>query len=233
MPAAREAVSADYSARGQHAPANRILLTASTSEAYSYLFKLLTNPGDEVLVPRPSYPLFEYLAVMESVKVRQYPLIYHGAWGIDLQSLENAITMRTRAIVLVNPNNPTGSYIKTAELHELVRLCREHGLALISDEVFSVYPLSEDPDRVPTLSGVDECLTFCMNGLSKAAGLPQMKLGWILINGPAPHRREAIEKLESDCRYLPLGKHARAVRGRSITASRRKRASTDHPPLPG
>jgi len=143
---------------------------------------------------------------MESVKVRQYPLVYHGTWGIDLQALEDAITVRTRAVVVVNPNNPTGSYIKTSELHELVRLCREHGLALISDEVFSVYPLTGDPGRVATLSGVDECLAFVMNGLSKAAGLPQMKLGWIVVNGPEPERREAIEKLEwiADT-YLSVG----------------------------
>jgi alanine-synthesizing transaminase len=133
---------------------------------------------------------------MESVTVRQYPLAYHGAWSIDLDGLEAAITPRTRAIVLVNPNNPTGSYIKRDELIVLSRLCRQHALALISDEVFADYALTEDPARVSSVSGVEECLAFSMSGLSKVAGMPQMKLGWIAVSGPAPERQEAIEKLE-------------------------------------
>jgi len=195
-PAAREAVSAWYAARGQAAPVERILLTASTSEAYAYLFKLLTDPGDEVLAPRPSYPLFEFLADMESVAVRQYPLVYHGGWSIDLDAVERALTPRTRAIVLVNPNNPTGSYVKRGELSALVALCAPRGVALISDEVFGDYALGEDADRVATLAGVEECLAFSMSGLSKVAGLPQMKLGWMVVNGPAALRAEAWEKLE-------------------------------------
>ena len=123
-PAAREAVSAYYAARGHTVPVERILLTASTSEAYAYLFKLLTNPGDEVLVPRPSYPLFEFLADMESVAVRQYPLVYHGGWSIDLHGRGRGVTPRTRAIVLVNPNNPTGTYVKRGELDALTRALR-------------------------------------------------------------------------------------------------------------
>jgi aspartate/methionine/tyrosine aminotransferase len=196
MPAAREAVSAWYAARGHTVPVDRILLTASTSEAYAYLFKLLTNPGDEVLVPRPSYPLFQFLADMESVRVRQYSLMYHGAWSIDLRSIEAALTSRTRAIVLVNPNNPTGSYVKLSELIELTALCAQRDIALISDEVFADYKFSEDPDRVTTLAGVEECLAFSMSGLSKVAGLPQMKLGWIVVNGPAALRAKAWENLE-------------------------------------
>jgi aspartate/methionine/tyrosine aminotransferase len=195
-PAAREAVSAYYAARGHAVPAERILLTASTSEAYAYLFKLLTNPGDEVLVPRPSYPLFEFLADMESVTVRQYPLVYHGGWSIDLHGVEAALTPRTRAIVLVNPNNPTGSYVKRGELGALTALCASRDVALISDEVFADYALADDADRVATLAGVEECLAFSMSGLSKVAGLPQMKLGWIVVNGPAALRAEAWEKLE-------------------------------------
>jgi hypothetical protein len=195
-PAARQAVSAWYAARGHTVPVERILLTASTSEAYAYLFKLLTNAGDEVLVPRPSYPLFEFLADMESVTVRQYPLVYHGAWSIDLCAVEGALTPRTRAIVLVNPNNPTGSYVKRGELSALTSLCARRGIALISDEVFADYELSADPDRVTTLAGVDECLAFSMSGLSKVAGLPQMKLGWLVVSGPAALRAEAWEKLE-------------------------------------
>ena len=195
-PAAREAVSAWYAARGHAVGVERILLTASTSEAYAYLFKLLTDPGDEVLVPRPSYPLFEFLADMESVTVRQYPLVYHGGWSIDLRAVEGALTPRSRAIVLVNPNNPTGSYVKRGELSALTSLCARRGIALISDEVFADYELSEDPDRVTTLAGVDECLAFSMSGLSKVAGLPQMKLGWLVVSGPAALRAEAWEKLE-------------------------------------
>jgi aspartate/methionine/tyrosine aminotransferase len=195
-PAARGAVSAWYAARGHTVPVERILLTASTSEAYAYLFKLLTDPGDEVLVPRPSYPLFEFLADMESVTVRQYPLVYHGGWSIDLHAVEAVLTPRTRAIVLVNPNNPTGSYVKRGELSALTSLCARRGIALISDEVFADYALAEDADRVATLAGVEECLAFSMSGLSKVAGLPQMKLGWLVVSGPAALRAEAWEKLE-------------------------------------
>ena len=194
--AARAAVRAYYSARGHAVPVERILLTASTSEGYAYLFKLLTNPGDEVLVPRPSYPLFEFLADMESVAVRQYPLVYHGGWEIDLDALEAAITVRTRAIILVNPNNPTGSYVKRGELSALTRMCAARGIALISDEVFADYPLGDDPSRVPTVAGVEECLAFSMSGLSKVAGLPQMKLGWIVVSGPDAARRQAWDHLE-------------------------------------
>jgi hypothetical protein len=160
------------------------------------LFKLLTNPGDEVLVPRPSYPLFEFLADMESVAVRQYPLVYHGGWSIDLHAVESALTPRTRAIVLVNPNNPTGSYVKRGELRTLTELCARRDVALISDEVFADYALADDADRVATLAGVEECLAFSMSGLSKVAGLPQMKLGWMVVNGTAALRAEAWEKLE-------------------------------------
>jgi aspartate/methionine/tyrosine aminotransferase len=196
MPAAREAVSAWYAARGHTVAVDRILLTASTSEAYAYLFKLLTNPGDEILVPRPSYPLFQFLADMESAKVRQYSLTYHGGWSIDLHSVARALTPKTRAIVLVNPNNPTGSYVKRSELVELIALCAQRDIALISDEVFADYKFSEDPDRVATLAAVEECLAFSMSGLSKVAGLPQMKLGWMVVNGPAALRAKAWENLE-------------------------------------
>lgn len=194
--AAREAVSGYYAARGQAVAPERILLTASTSEGYAYLFKLLTDPGDEVLVPRPSYPLFEFLATMESVAVRQYPLVYQGGWSIDLEALEREVNERTRAIVLVNPNNPTGSFVKRAELDWLVRFCAGRPLALISDEVFADYAFAEVPGHVPTLCGVSECLAFSMSGLSKVAGLPQMKLGWIVVSGPERLRAEAFEKLE-------------------------------------
>jgi alanine-synthesizing transaminase len=193
---AREAVAGYYAARGCDVAPQRILLTASTSEAYAYLFKLLSNPGDRVLVPRPSYPLFEFLANLESVEVSQYPLAYDGGWGIDVDAVAAAVTERTRAVVLVNPNNPTGSYVKRAELAGLVRLCARRGIALISDEVFADFSLSSDAARVRTLAGVEDCLAFSMSGLSKIAGLPQMKLGWIVVSGPSDLRREAMEKLE-------------------------------------
>jgi aspartate/methionine/tyrosine aminotransferase len=198
---ARQAVASYYGARGERVETGRILLTASTSEAYAWLFKLLCDAGDHVLVPRPSYPLFEFLANLESVEVRSYPLVYHGGWAIDLEALAAAVSERTRAVVLVNPNNPTGSYVKRAELQALSRLCAERRIALISDEVFSDYALgeaarSEAAERVPTLVGVEECLAFSMSGLSKVAGLPQMKLGWMVTSGPAKLRAEAMEKLE-------------------------------------
>jgi len=190
--AAREAVCRYYADAGNTVEPDRVLLTASTSEAYQYLFKLLADPGDEVLVPRPSYPLFEFLATMESLRVVSYPLVYHGGWSIDCVALAAAITARTRAIVLVNPNNPTGSFLKRDELRFLHSL----GLTLISDEVFADYAFSEDPHRVRTLASTTETLAFSLSGLSKIAGLPQMKLGWIVISGPTAARVEAKDKLE-------------------------------------
>ena len=193
---ARESVAAYYAARGSRVDPARILLTASTSEGYAYLFKLLTNPGDNVLVPRPSYPLFDYLATMEAVEVRPYPLAYHGRWTIDVDALAAAVTERTRAIILVHPNNPTGSFVKRTELDSLVHLCRERGLALISDEVFSDYAFTTDASRAGTLADVEDCLAFAMSGLSKVAGMPQMKLGWMVVGGPPRLAREAFNRLE-------------------------------------
>ncbi len=203
---AREAVAAYYAMRGVRVEPERILLTASTSEAYAYLFKLLADPGEHVLVPRPSYPLFEFLAAMESIEVHPYPLAYHGGWSIDLDALEAAITPRTRAVALVNPNNPTGSFVKRSEIDRLARICAARGIAIMSDEVFSDYAFAPDPQRVATLAGFDECLAFALSGLSKVAGLPQMKLGWIVVSGPAALRAEAMEKLEwiADT-YLSVG----------------------------
>jgi aspartate/methionine/tyrosine aminotransferase len=187
MDEARAAVAAYYARRGETVAIDRILLTASTSEGYAYLFKLLTDPGDHVLVPRPSYPLFEFLATMENVDVRQYPLRYHGEWSIDFDALRELIGPRTRAIVLVNPNNPTGSCVSPAEAEQLAGL----GLPLISDEVFADYGFE---GRFETLLDARAPLVFSMSGLSKAAGLPQMKLGWIVVGGE--RRREAMERLE-------------------------------------
>jgi alanine-synthesizing transaminase len=193
---ARRAIAGYYAERGVEVQPGRILVTASTSESYSQLFKLLANPGDHVLAPRPSYPLFEYLASLESVRVTQYSLAYHGRWSIDFDSLSAGITERTRAVVVVNPNNPTGSFLKSAEWTSLARICSDAGLAVISDEVFSDYVLRPDQQRVSTLSGYGDVLTFCLSGLSKVAGLPQMKLGWIVAGGPAHLWTAALQSLE-------------------------------------
>jgi alanine-synthesizing transaminase len=188
---AREAVSAYYAG---DIPPEQILLTASTSEAYAYLFKLLCDPQAEILVPRPSYPLFSYLAALESVKPVPYRLEYDHGWFIDLPHLRSRITPRTRAIVVVNPNNPTGSFIKRAEHQELTEICLKHEIALISDEVFMDYTLRTDAERVSCLAVNAAVLTFSLSGLSKVAGLPQMKLGWIAANGPG--HKEALQRLE-------------------------------------
>jgi len=219
MNEARMAVAAYYGLRGHPVDADRILLTASTSEAYAYLFKLLSNPNDRVLVPRPSYPLFEFLANLESVAVDQYPLTYHGGWAIDLEALAAAVAERTRAVVLVNPNNPTGSYVKRPELEALVRLCAEHGMALICDEVFSDYAFGPDAARVSTLVEVEDCLAFSMSGLSKIAGLPQMKLGWIVTSGLETLRKEAMDKLEwiADT-YLSVSTPVQCAAGKLLRA---------------
>lgn len=179
---ARKAVAAYYADRGREFSPDQILLTASTSEAYSYLFKLLADSGDEILTPRPSYPLFEFLAALDSVSVRQYALRYDGSWHIDFSSLE--ITPRTRAIVVVNPNNPTGSFLKTEEWERLESL----GVPILCDEVFTDYAF----ERAPLT--VTRGLVFFMNGLSKVAGLPQMKLGWIAATGPGADA--ALDRLE-------------------------------------
>jgi alanine-synthesizing transaminase len=183
---ARDAVASYYG----NIPVSQILLTASTSEAYAYLFKLLCDPGDEILSPRPSYPLFEFLAGLESVRMVQYPLRYDGVWHIDFDALESAITPRTKAIVVVNPNNPTGSFLKRDEWSRLQTL----GVPILSDEVFSDYAFSPDDTSVRSLTGESEALTFSMSGLSKIAALPQMKLGWIIASGPG--HEAALEQLE-------------------------------------
>jgi len=191
LPHAREAIADLHGVE-----AERIFITTSTSESYSYLFKLLADPGDEVLVPRPSYPLFEFLATLESLVVRQYSLVYHEGWFIDFEALRAAITPRTRAIVLVNPNNPTGSFLKKDELPQLIELCALHQLAIISDEVFSDYRFGYNPSLVPTLSGVAEVPVFALSGFSKVLGLPQMKLGWMIVGGPEEQKHVAFERLE-------------------------------------
>ena len=193
---ARGAVSDWYAARGQHVSPNRILLTASTSEAYAWLFKLMASPGDRVLAPRPSYPLLDYLAALETVHVVQYPLVYDHGWSIDMAELERAITGRTRAILVVNPNNPTGSFLKVSELDALRAICAERRMSIIADEVFAGFGFAPDAQRVSSLTGETQVLTFCLSGLSKIAALPQMKLGWIVVGGPDAERAAAMQNLE-------------------------------------
>ncbi|MDB4965036.1 MAG: aminotransferase [Myxococcales bacterium] len=196
LPAARDAVAAYYTRHGLTVDPARVTLTASTSEAYGWLFKLLCDPGDDVLVPTPSYPLFDYLAALESVRPVSYPLRYHGGWFVDIEEVRRALTPRTRAILVVNPNNPTGSYLSRDQAAALAALAAERGLALISDEVFADYAYAPDPARVTTLAGERAALTFCLSGLSKPCGLPQLKLGWILVGGPDALRVEAEARLE-------------------------------------
>jgi len=194
--AAREAVAADARRRGLSVDADRIVLTASTSEAYAFAFKLLCDPGDAVLVPRPSYPLFEYLAGLESVAVRPYPLRYDGRWHLDLPALEAALDDEVRAVVVVSPNNPTGSFVKAGEADALRALAAERGVALLSDEVFADFPLRDDSTRVTSLFADSPALTLCLGGLSKSCGLPQLKLAWMMLAGPAGAREEARGRLE-------------------------------------
>jgi hypothetical protein len=192
---ARQAVSAEYGRRGISVSADRIALTASTSEAYALLFKLLCNAGEDILVPAPSYPLFEFLARLECVRVVPYRLVYDGSWYIDFSDLRNRITAATRAVVLVNPNNPTGSFIKPDELMRLSELVIEHELPVISDEVFMDYAVA-GTESVKTVIGSAAQLTFCLNGLSKMAGMPQVKLGWIVLDGPERLLEDARRRLE-------------------------------------
>lgn len=172
----------------------QIFLTTSTSEAYSYLFRLLCDPEDQVLVPRPSYPLFQFLADIQDVQLRPYDLFYDHGWHIDMGGLEKAAGEHTRAVLMVNPNNPTGSFVHTEEMKQLASFCRERELALISDEVFLDYEI-ENPAEV-SVASCTECLSFALSGLSKIACLPQMKLAWIVVNGPDRLREEAHARLE-------------------------------------
>jgi alanine-synthesizing transaminase len=196
--AARAAVSDYYRERSIEVDPAHVHLTASTSEGYSYLFKLLADQGQSVLAPQPSYPLFEFLAALEGIELRPYELNYlHPmGWEIDFDSLERAIDDSTRAVIVVSPNNPTGSFIKRPEVERLNGICSRHGLALICDEVFGDYFFDADERRVPSLVTNHPVLTFVLSGFSKILALPQMKLGWIVTAGQAALRDEAIERLD-------------------------------------
>jgi aspartate/methionine/tyrosine aminotransferase len=197
---ARAAVARDHARRGIEVTPGRIALTASTSEAYGCLFKLLTDAGDEVLVPRPSYPLFEHLASLDRVTSRPYDLDPDTGWRIDFESLEAAVTSRTRAILVVSPNNPTGSFVKSDEAERLLAFASAHGLALVADEVFADYELTPGARATAgRLVDRSDVLSFSLGGFSKSVGLPQLKLAWIAVGGPARLVEPALERLEIIC----------------------------------
>ena len=191
---AREAVAGYYRKQHDEIDPDAIVLTTSTSEGYSYVFRLLCNAEDEILVPKPSYPLFEFLADLQDVKLAPYPLLYDHGWQIDFPSLYKAVNHRSRAVVVVHPNNPTGSFVADEERRTLNRFCREYNLALIADEVFLDYAHDGMP-RSTFVTG-REVLTFTLSGLSKISGLPQMKLAWIVTSGPGEQASAALARLE-------------------------------------
>ena len=191
---ARAAVASDQRRRGAAVEPSQVVLTTSTSEAYSWLFKLLCSPDDAVLVPRPSYPLFEHLAALEGVQLHSYSLEYHGRWSIDLESIRDA-PRNVRALIVVSPNNPTGSFLSVEEQAALSGECARRKWALIADEVFADYPL-EIVAPVTDLAARAPVLSFTLGGLSKSVGLPQLKLAWIIAGGPGAQRQSALDVLE-------------------------------------
>ena len=195
LPSARESVSRYYADHGAVVDLNHLVLTTSTSEAYSWLFRLLCDPGDEVLVAQPSYPLFDFLADLDDVRLKTYPLFYDFGWWIDFAELECRITTHTRAILVVHPNNPTGHWTHQAERQRLEALCERHRLALIVDEVFLDYPLTGEPAQSFATSP-HPALTFVLSGISKIAALPQMKVAWLAAFGPLQIVEAAVLRLE-------------------------------------
>jgi alanine-synthesizing transaminase len=215
--AAREAVAHDHLRRGARVDPGQVVLTASTSEAYSWLFKLLCSPGDSVLVPRPSYPLFEHLTRLEGIHAIPYDLDYHGRWQLEAGAVAAAIAAKTRAVLLVSPNNPTGSYVKAQELERLCALCADRRLAIIADEVFADYRLDAPAEAVTDIALRCPALAFTLGGLSKTAGLPQLKLGWIVVGGAPVIRRGALDALEliADS-YLSVSTPVQVAAGRLL-----------------
>src|SRR6201984_313774 len=201
---AREAVGAYYEHQQIRVAPADLLLAPGTSEAYSFVFRLLCNPGDEVLIPAPGYPLFDFLADLCDVKLVRYPLFYDHGWQIDLPALAAATSRRTHGLIVVHPNNPTGHYTSESERARLADFCVQHGIALIADEVFLDFSLKNSPAR--SFASASEVLTFTLSGLSKICGMPQMKLAWIAVSGPAQEKSEALARLEviADA-YLSVG----------------------------
>ncbi len=236
LASAREAIAADWSQGGRPIGADRIVLTAGTSEAYGLLLKLLADPGETVLVPRPSYPLFADLTSLEAVRPLAYPIVYDGRWRIDLDALGRLLDSAAagaRALIVVNPNNPTGQALTRDERAALQTLCAPRGIAIISDEVFLDYLYDPEAGAVPTSmlgspddAGRDRALSFTLGGLSKSCGLPQMKLGWIAVDGPADLVRGALERLDwiADT-YLTVSTPVQLAAARLLTIGREIRES--------
>lgn len=191
---ARKAVCEYYAARKDQVTSDSLFLTVSTSEAYSFVFRLLCNLGDELLIPTPSYPLFDFLADVNDVKLTRYPLFYDHGWHIDLHALEQAITPKTRGVIVVHPNNPTGHYTKSVEIARLNQICSANKMAVIADEVFLDFTLTGAAQ--PSFIANQDALTFTLSGISKISGLPQMKLAWLAVSGPDNLKREALARLE-------------------------------------
>jgi aspartate/methionine/tyrosine aminotransferase len=196
LESARETVAAEYARRSASVAPERVVMTASSSDSYSLLFKLLCDPGDSVLVPAPSYPLFEHLAGLDGVTARPYRLEYHGRWTLDVHELGALADARTRAVLAVSPNNPTGSILTRAETGDLHAFCASRGLALIGDEVFCDYLLVPGGDASPSVLNGGEALAISLGGLSKSVGLPQLKLGWMAVGGPEALVGPALQHLE-------------------------------------
>jgi alanine-synthesizing transaminase len=194
LESARSAVAGYYADRGEKVSAEDIFLNTSTSEAYSHVFRTLCDPGDELLIPSPSYPLFDFLADIQDVSLVRYPLLYDHGWQIDFHALEQAITPRTRGVIVVHPNNPTGHFVKSAEMARLNSICSARELAIIADEVFLDFSLEENGAKSFVSNG--ESLTFTLSGLSKISGLPQMKAAWLVASGPPKSKSEALARLE-------------------------------------
>jgi alanine-synthesizing transaminase len=191
---ARRSVADYYASHNARVAVDDIFLTTSTSEAYSFVFRTLCNPGDEILIPEPSYPLFAFLAGIQDVKLVPYPLIYDHGWQMDLHSLERAVTDRSRAVIVVHPNNPTGHFAKPNEIAKLNQICGDRQLAIIADEVFLDFSLTQASPA--TFAANAAALTFTMSGISKICGLPQMKVAWLVVSGPEGLKARAIERLE-------------------------------------
>jgi len=194
LASARQAVAGYYAGRSESVAIDDLVLTASTSEAYSFVFRLLCNAGDELLIPTPGYPLFDFLAEVNDVKLTRYPLFYDHGWHIDLHALERAITPTTRGVIVVHPNNPAGHYTKGEEIVQLNRICAKNNLAIIADEVFLDFAISGA--RLPSFVTNHGALTFTMSGISKISGLPQMKFAWLAVSGPDEQKKEALARLE-------------------------------------
>lgn len=232
---ARISICKYYEGIGINLNPDQIIITSGSSEAYNFIFRLVTEPGDEILVPTPSYPLLQHLADINDIRINYYRLNYDGEWHIDLDTLRKSISERTRIIVCINPNNPTGSYLKSSEYEQIIEMAAEKKIIILSDEVFWGYKIDEDLIEIKTFSGCKEIPNFVINGISKLLGLPQMKLGWIIANGPDNFKEEALSKLEiisdtflSVCIPVQNAMSAWFLKMRGIQQEIRSRLITNH-----